>query len=320
MPFRFLKAHLLLVAFTVLLAGCSGSPLSIPPTPTTNPALGGPVINHQHGESSIGGMNARLITKYGGPVSVSLATQPEKPRPGVPLTVTYSMKDKAGAPLEPAKLLVTHEKLMHLIVVSRDLKEFAHIHPEPQGDGRYSVAGTLPVSGDYMLFNEFVTAEGVTQIERNEVTTEGASPLPDSAAPLVPDLGTRQEVDGLTVYMTSTRKIRRRVPSTFTLAVWKDGKPATSLEPYLGAVCHVVLVSADTKQFAHTHGDVPGGSMAGSMQNMNMAMPMPTPPAHFGPRMAFTHTFMQPGVYRVWIQFGYAGKVVTVPYNVQVDG
>jgi hypothetical protein len=47
-------------------------------------------------------------------------------------------------------------------------------------------------------------------------------------------------------------------------------------------------------------------------------MSMPSPPARFGPTLSFAHTFMQPGLYRLWVQFGYQGKVITVGFNIEV--
>jgi hypothetical protein len=303
-------------AAILLLVACSG-PLAIPPTPTPNPDAGPITQNHPHGE---GGPGGRLITRYGGPVAVTLATQPADPHPDEPLTLTYTLKDAGGTPMTANRLSIVHERLMHLIVVSQDLKSFAHIHPEDQGNGTFVVSDTLPSAGKYLLFNEFVTSAGVTQIERDVLATDGASSA-DDPAQLAPDLGTMQESEGLeAVLTTNSPRIRRRIPTHFMLNVMKDGQPVADLEPFLGAPCHIVIISADTKQFAHSHGDIPGGAMAGDMGNMDMSkMAMPTPPAHFGPRLDFTHTFMQPGAYRIWVQFGYQGKVATVGYNVMVE-
>jgi hypothetical protein len=303
-------------ALLLALVACSGPSLDIPPTPTPNPSAMSMVSNHSHGES---GPNARLITRYGGPVAVELSTQPEKPQPHTRFTITYSLKDTDGSGLAGDRLRLTHERLMHLIVVSQDLQHFAHIHPQDMGDGRYTVGASMEAAGKYLLFNEFVTADGTTQIERDLIATSGAEDA-DTPAALVPDVGQPQQVEGLTVTLTSAAsKVRRRAPATFNLNVTRDGQPVTDLQPFLGAACHVVIVSADTKQFAHTHGDVPGGAMSGDMSGMNMGtMAMPTPPARFGPALQFTHTFMQPGLYRVWVQFGHKDKVVTVAYNVQV--
>jgi hypothetical protein len=261
----------------------------------------------------------RLITKYGGPIGVGVEEQPAQPQPSQPFTITYTLKDGQGNPVEQTGLRLTHERLMHLIVVSQDLQQFQHIHPLPEGDGRYSVSTAVPGAGKYLLFNEFVTADGVTQIERDLFATTGASA--DVQAQLTPDLGSTQRAGELETVLTSVSpKVRRRLPVTFHLDVTRNGQPVTDLEPYLAAPCHIVIISADTRQFAHTHGDVPGGPMSGDMSGMDMSQMSNIPvPDHFGPRLQFTHTFMQQGVYRVWFQFGYKGEVQTVAYNVQVD-
>lgn len=250
---------------------------------------------------------------------MAVTEQPGNLRPSAPFTITYTLKDGAGSPVDQNGLSLTHERLMHLIVVSHDLNFFNHIHPLSQGAGSYSVGETVPTAGKYLLFNEFVTGSGVTQIERALFSTAGAAP--DAQAALTPDLGTTKQVDGLSVTLTSpSPKLRRRLASAFILDVSKGGKPVTDLEPYLTAPCHVVIISADTKQFTHTQGDVPGGPMSPDMGNMDMSKMGNIPvPAHFGPKIQFTHTFMQPGIYRIWMQFGYMGKVETVAYNVSVE-
>src|SRR5688500_2809506 len=303
----------------LILAGC-GNPLAgIPPTPTPNPAAGGPIDNHQHGEGSTGG---RLITRYGGPLASTVIAQPEKPDPGSPFNITYRLRDKAGSPVTADKLAITHEKPMHLIVVSSDLRRFAHIHPTHEAEGLYTVETALPEAGSYLLFNEFFTSDGTMQIERNELST---SEIPaETAAPsLLPDLNTQLEVGELSVVLkANVQKVRRRSPITFTLTSARNGEPVTDLEPYLGAPCHVVIISADTKQFAHTHGDIPGGTMSGGTSGgdmTNMAnMVMPTPPARFGPNIQFTHTFMQAGMYRVSVQFVTQDEVVRTAHNIQI--
>lgn len=315
---RRVGAAVLGVWISVLLAACSGPSLPIPPTPTADPSAAPIVSNHQHGEGG-GGSGLRLITRYGGPVDVGVEATPAQPQPLQPFTITYTLKDGQGAAIEEPGLRVTHDKLMHLIVVSQDLEHFQHIHPLPEGNGRYSVPSIVTEAGKYLLFNEFVTVAGVTQIERDLLDTTGASP--DKQAQLTANLGSTQRVGELETLLTSpSPKVRRRSPVAFNLDVTRDGTPVTELEPYLAAPCHIVIISADTKQFAHTHGDVPGGAMSGDTSGMDMSQMASMPvPYHFGPRIQFTHTFMQQGAYRIWLQFGYKGEVQTVAYNVKVD-
>lgn len=308
------------VGLVVALTACSAPAIPVPPTPSPNPSATVVLQNHQHGEASVSGGNARLVTRYGGDFEVAMRTSPLVPTPRQVYRLEYFLKDKNGAPVTVDQLRITHEHPMHLIVVSEDLRRFAHLHPRDKGSGRYVISDTLPSPGTYLAYNEFVTASGSTQIERDVITTTGSY----TAAPahLEPDLGVAQQVEGLTVTMTSTQGIRRKLPTRFAIRVEQDGKPVSDLEPYLGAACHVVIISQDTRQFAHTHGEVPGSSSpsaagAGTAMDSGM-MNMPPPPAHFGPELQFTHTFMQAGMYRIWVQFGWKGRTVTVAYNVQV--
>lgn len=317
---RRLRLFIGFTALSVALSGCAGAALPaipIPPTPSPDPLSMVVAQSHQHGSSGVGG---RLITRYGGPLSVLLATEPPAPLPGSPLTMTYTLKGSDARPVPPNELSVTHERIMHTVLVSQDLRHFSHIHPTPKGEGRYSVTDTLPYQGKYVLFNEFFTAAGAMQLERNVFATDGAGEADDPAL-LEPTLGQPQQVGSLTALLrANTQKVRRRAPATFTLSVSKDGEPVTDMGPYLGAPCHVVIISADTRQFEHTHGDVLGRPMSGDMSGMPMgSMTMPTPPSSFGPDLQFTYTFMQPGMYRLWVQFVYRGKVVTVPNNVRVE-
>lgn len=50
--------------------------------------------------------------------------------------IIIELKDKNN---HAPELEVSHEKYMHLIVVSSDLKEYHHLHPKQKGEGTYQV-------------------------------------------------------------------------------------------------------------------------------------------------------------------------------------
>ncbi|MDQ3714348.1 MAG: hypothetical protein M3388_19330, partial [Acidobacteriota bacterium] len=54
--------------------------------------------------------------------------EPTEIKAGVPATLFFTVKDKQGGVVKD--LQIVHEKPMHLLVVSKDLAEFYHIHPE----------------------------------------------------------------------------------------------------------------------------------------------------------------------------------------------
>ena len=52
---------------------------------------------------------------------------------------------------------IAHEKQLHLIVVSRSLDRFRHVHPQQRPDGAWTVPLTLPENGSYRVFADFTT-------------------------------------------------------------------------------------------------------------------------------------------------------------------
>jgi hypothetical protein len=86
---------------------------------------------------------------------------------------------------------------------------------------------------------------------------------------------------------------------TFHLTDELSGKPITDLQPYLGAVGHVVILSENTEQYLHVH---------------------PTDERAAGPDAKFSTTFPGSGVYKIWGQFKRDGQLSTVSFVVNVPG
>ena len=299
-----------LILCLVATTACSGtSDQGPPPLVSTGGVTTG---GHSHGGSLV----SQPLTRYGGPVSVKMEVEPSAPQAGQQFTISYTLNE-AGQPLTLNKLQITHERPMHLIVVSKDLQYFSHLHPEEKGNGRYAVTTTIPKPGPYLLFNEFVTEKGITQYDRHEIKVAGEAAQGDAGTEkLEPTLGHVQQVGELsTLLAADTVTVKRRVPTTFFLDVSKGGRPVMDLEPYLAAAGHIVIISADTTQFLHTHGEPHDPNVP----HTHSATTHPLPPVRFGPQIEFTHTFnTQPGLYKIWVQFIYGGKVVTVENTVEV--
>ena len=264
------------------------------------------------GGRAAGTMDAAVDPAAAG-VRVEGASAPA--RPGQPVTISYRVIDaRSGAVL--TALPLSHERPMHLIAVSRDLAHFQHIHPQLGPGGAYSVRVTPAAPGTYVLYDKFVRGDR-TVLDRRALVY--GQPSTHGAA-LVPDL-TPRTVDGVTVALNAPRVLAAGHEARFTYRLTRDGHPVTDLAPYLGAAAHVAIVSEDTRAFAHTHGaagargqDAPSSHGNGAMAGMEMD----APPAAFGPEVTFTHSFVRPGLYKIWGQFGYHGRVLTVPFVVQV--
>src|SRR5690625_2931079 len=115
------------------------------------------------------------------------------------------LKDKHG---KIPKLKMSHEKEMHLIVISSDLRNYHHLHPDEKGDGKYSQLIDLP-DGDYKVFVDISPKDldyTVIPIELNIGKTNKTSIINK----LVADTNLTKTINGQTVELI-TRSEERRV-------------------------------------------------------------------------------------------------------------
>jgi hypothetical protein len=234
-----------------------------------------------------------LALADGGRYRVTVTPAGGAPQPGVATTLTFAIADPSGAPV--TKLEVVHEKLVHLLIVSEDLSWFAHEHPERREDGTFELRMTFPAPGHYTLFHDFTPPRVGMQVVPVELTVAGTSP---PAVPLVPDDQAEKIVDGFTARLASTTPLAAGKNLSLVVSLVRDGAPVRDLEPFLGAMGHLIIVSADRARFVHSH------PVAASR----------------GPAVSFQCRFPAPGVYKAWAQFQHAGRVLTIPFTLRVPG
>ena len=191
---------------------------------------------------------------------------------------------------------INHEKLLHLIIVSKDLSYFNHVHPEYKGKGVFEITNEFPAGGEYRLAADFKPADGssMTKIEwvkvKGETVQTGAVTVDDSL---------EKSVDGKTVTLSFDSQIAagKEVTLRFTVNDENTNQPITDLEPYLGSIGHVVVFSEDGERYLHVHALEDQGS---------------------GPEALFETSFPESGVYKIWGQFQKEGEVFTVAFVVHV--
>lgn len=192
-----------------------------------------------------------------------------------------------------------HEKQLHLILASRDLGTYRHLHPALAADGTWSINAKLPVAGSYRLFADFTPA--AKDAENLTLGTDLAVSGSYRPAPLPPASSTAT-VDGYTV--TLDGMLRPGTAGELKLKVAKDGRPVTDLQPYLGAYGHLVALRSGDLAYLHVH---PNGEPGDGS----------TRP---GPGVSFTATAPSPGAYRLFLDFKHEGKVRTAAFTVQAEG
>jgi hypothetical protein len=183
---------------------------------------------------------------------------------------------------------IQHEKLMHLFIVSEDLAEFAHEHPEPAGPGVFRLARRFARPGRYRIFVDVAPKGAGAQVLATSLVVGGSAP-PAAASPPRAASDTRVALllpeGGVPVGRTVT------VTAVLTDAM---GRPVRDLEPWLGALGHLLLVHHDVETFAHAH---PDDREVGVGKNG---------------RVPFLVRLPRPGQYKGWLQVRRKGSVETV--------
>ncbi|CAH1057759.1 hypothetical protein [Paenibacillus pseudetheri] len=207
--------------------------------------------------------------------------------------LTIKITDKNGKAVN--KYDVNHEKLLHLIIVNHDLSFFNHIHPEFKGDGTFTVNTSFPAGGEYKVFADFIPTGGANSTLSEWVKVEGKE---SKHAAITAEAKLVKEVGGKEIELDlSGTKPNEEVTLTFNIRDAKTKKGIDNLQPYLGAVGHVVILSKDANQYLHVH---------------------PIDEKATGPDAKFATSFPQSGTYKLWGQFQHNGEVFTVPFVVDV--
>lgn len=258
---------------------------------------------------------------------VDFKTEPGQIQAGAPATLVFTVKDSKNAVVKD--LQVVHEKPMHLLIVSKDLSEFYHVHPEPSADGSYRVQHTFPNGGDYKFYADFTPPNAKQVVERIDVKVSGTE---RTKVALVADTKLEKSVDGVKVTMKPSAKIEAGQELTLDFAVFdaKTGKPATDLQNYLGELAHFVIISEDLVDFVHAHPMAKGEKMDGMKMDGDMKEKDHNADGHShgadskesnkpSAYEVSAHTaFPRAGLYKLWAQFQRGGKVISVPFVVNV--
>lgn len=80
----------------------------------------------------------------------------------------FEVFDENGTSLKPDDLQTVHEKKLHLIIVSADLRDYQHLHPYFEG-GKWKVLAKLLAPGTYYAYAEITPVVKGGQVEAREV-------------------------------------------------------------------------------------------------------------------------------------------------------
>lgn len=221
---------------------------------------------------------------------MTLSTVPEAPESGKAVKLVFIPKRKDNESIQ-VPLDEVHEKKLHVILVSKDLGWYSHIHPEYQADGSYTVDETFPGGGEFIVFADYQPTGAGNQVERKSIFVNGVSKKAESFT--TQSLTT--QTDSYTVTLKpSEGKFLTNNMIHLGVDVTENGKPVTNFENIMGAKGHLVIISSDGQKYLHVHPDEVDGKLD-------------------------LHTqFEQAGIYRAFFQFQTNGKLHTSYFTLDV--
>lgn len=229
--------------------------------------------------------------------------------------IKFTITDETGKVLK--EFALDHTKLMHFILVRKDLQDFQHVHPDFNKDtGEFTIPVTFPENGNYRLFADFTPASGqmgpdgsYLSVTSYHDVTIGAQTSNTSQA-VVPDTQETKTVGSYQLTYKTSQPIQAGSPVTITIHVTKNGQAVTNMDEYLGAQAHGILLMKDSLDFAHLHStgkadEANGAAMSHATMGISTSK---------GPDIIFTYTFPGSGIYKLFTQFQHEGKVITSDY------
>lgn len=281
----------------------------------------------------------------------ALATEPENVQAGQPANLVFMLADATGRPLD--RLVRSHARTFHVVIVSEDMAVLGHVHPEDFGEaaagGEARVEFSFPRPGRYIVAVDFVTEAGPYAKHflvdvGGEAPAAGTGAAAPQTAVVEMEEGDRyvaavlldraEQVGGYAVALSAPDQIAAGKPAKFGFRVTRHGAPTTDLRAYLDAAMHVAVVKDDLSEFLHTHGTAAGegrtealgvrgqagGEHGGHGAGGNGATSGGgEEPALFGPELTATVTFPAPGRYFLFGQAAHGDMLLIARFPVEVQ-
>ncbi len=225
-----------------------------------------------------------------GDVHMELSSDLSEAQPGERVELRFKINDADGEVLTQFERV--HEKIMHLIVVKKDLTEFQRLYPDlDEETGEFSVDLSFSEEGSYMIYADFTPKYSPKMVLHTEVEIgeNGAA----KTQTLEADLMEPFTVEEFTLSPVFPEKMETGKEMHFGFEVEQDGKKV-ELEDYLGAKGHAVILRNESLDYLHVRSSEED--------------------------LSFDAIFEQPGLYQSFVQFQVDGKRYNFDFAFEVPG
>jgi hypothetical protein len=232
------------------------------------------------------------------------------------------LRDYQGNPVQD--LVLDHNRILHVVIASKDFSVFAHIHAEDLGPitaemlktAEFSVHYTFPKPGRYLVSADY-TERAYVFSDQFYLNVEPSAAM---SAVQNENFSLQENIDGFEVTLkTSPSRLKAGAPATLDYHIEKDGKPLTEMTPYLAVPMHISIIRDDLMGFLHIHGLLQV-SLIDKLLGESIHASHLLVPNKFGPDIeAADFTFPSAGVYHVFGEFSVGNKIVVTQFTVRVE-
>ena len=232
---------------------------------------------------------------------------------GKPTTISFTVRMPSGAPLTSYKTGGGPHTGVHLIIVRNDLKYIIHQHPPVGPDGQLKQTVTFPAPGPYrVLVDVYPNIPGGQPNFQlfQKVDVKGAyhpAKLPTFTAD--------QVVDGYHVDMQGHPQLHAIQAQFVNVNVTDAQGRKVTFVPWFGALAHAIFFHQGSLDYFHTHVCGAGAPNCTSVLGATRVSGTATAPG----KLTLGVLLPVSGTWRLFLQMKLGGKVVTVPYTLDVS-
>lgn len=216
------------------------------------------------------------------PVSAELKAD-DVARAGEAVRARLVLRTASGKVIGAQDLLVSHAEKLHLLAVDPSLRDYQHVHPvferDGKGDGAWVFSFTPRFGGVYRIFCDFVPA----------ATSRGLYASADLEIEGEPDTGWQPALQKSEAGFTLAGDVVAGRQATLILS----SRETVRLERVMDAFAHLVAFDLERGGFAHLH----------PLEADKKELPL-----------SFKVTVPRAGKYAVWAQLRIDGEDVFVPF------
>jgi hypothetical protein len=198
-----------------------------------------------------------------------------------PVTLRFFVRQKPGD-IAVNDLQVEHEKLMHVIGVRDDLKEFFHIHPVKVAPGTWEVTHVFSHGGTYKIWAEVGFLDGSYSFGQPELSVSGDIGEAATNAATTSDRPDYERRAGYQITFKHTEPLVNGRTTSLQFLIRDAAGKEIQTENFLGASMHMVMVKDDLGVCLHAH---------------------PVDVGFADPVISFSQIFAKPGNYKLFAQF-----------------